>query len=235
MRSVSPAASLPEPGTHGAVLCFPGGLPARIYLVRHGVSAWNGTRRVTGQANPSLADKGREQATRLQRVFDGEPLTAVYCSTLDRSIATATPTARSHGLAICKRDALREQHQGILEGRFRDQRDPQAAHLWRERKADRWNFRAPGGESLADLQARAVPCLEDILRANVDGCVLIVGHQNTNRVLLGALLGWPGAFVQNLRIGSGYLYEIEPGNEVGLHTISIGDRDTGERYDGLRA
>lgn len=235
MRLVLPTATPCDAILHPACRCEADGLPKRIFLARHGLSAWNGTKRVSGQADPPLAAEGQMQAERLRRVLEHEPLTAIYSSSLSRAIQTACPAAEAHGLDIIRCDDLREQHHGILEGRFRDHRDPEAQRLWRERSAARYSYRLPGGESLADVEARVAPLLNEILQANRSGTILIVAHRNTNRVILRMLLGWTWSCVQNLRIRNSLLYEIAPGLEPLVQTVSLNEDDTGRKYEGVWA
>ena len=59
-------------------------------------------------ADTDLTERGREQARGLAGRLSGRPLAAVYCSTLRRTIETATIAAAPHGLAPLPREALRE-------------------------------------------------------------------------------------------------------------------------------
>ena len=54
------------------------------------------------------------------------------------------------------REALNEIHLGILQGRFRDERDPEAQRLWEQRGEDKLAFRAPGGETYRELRHRVL-------------------------------------------------------------------------------
>lgn len=208
-------------------------MPERILIVRHGQSVWNKTRRVSGQLDPPLSDTGRAQAQRLAQVLADVPLTAVYASTLQRALDTALPAADRHGLAVDACAELREQHLGVVQGRFRDERDPQAQALWRRREADRLNFRIPGGETHRELQERVRARLERILRERAGGSVLVVGHRNTNRVLLGALLDWTTEAMLATPVRASRLYEITPGKPTPVRTISLDLEDLGAARAGF--
>lgn len=208
-------------------------MPEKIFVVRHGQSTWNSTRRVTGQLDPPLSAEGEAQAERLKKVLSGARLTAIYTSDLSRAVATARPTAQAQGLPIQQRAALREQHLGVVQGRFRDERDAEARALWSERDARRLNFRIPGGETHAELEARVVACLNEISHKEPGGCVLIVGHRNTNRVLLAALLDWPADVAVQAKLRSHHLYEIAPLRLPLVQTISLREGETGSRREGF--
>jgi broad specificity phosphatase PhoE len=147
----------------------------KIFLVRHGQSEWNGQNRVSGQLDPVLTPKGIQQAHALARVLRDEPLAAIYTSSLTRAVETARPTAELHRLPIQTRDALKEINLGVLEGRFRDERDPEAQQLWEEREEDRLHYQVPGGESYLDLERRVTACLNEIMDQEAGKTVLIVG------------------------------------------------------------
>jgi broad specificity phosphatase PhoE len=162
-----------------------------LYLARHGQSEWNNQSRVTGQLDPALSPKGLEQSQGLAQCLQGEGLAAIYSSALQRTIDTAAPTATATGLPIVRLAALNEINVGVLQGRFRDERDPEAQALWAQWQAEMWSFRIPGGERFDEFALRVGATLRVILDRHEGQRVLIVGHGATNRVLLGTLLGWP--------------------------------------------
>lgn len=207
-------------------------MPERVFLVRHGQSLWNKSARVTGQEDPPLAGEGEVQARRLAELLQDEPLSAIYASTLTRAVQTARPTAMLHGLIVQGLDALCEQHMGIAQGRFRDERDAEIQRIWRARSADRLNYRIPGGESLADLTARVWPALRRIANSHAGETVLLVGHRNTNRALLAWLLNLPLERAVDIRIASSRLYDSRP-DRGEVRTISLRAADAGRITEGL--
>src|SRR2546428_13938581 len=125
-------------------------------------------------------------------------------------------------------------HSGVLQGRFRDDRDLKAQHLWEERKKDLWPCRVPGGETFAELANRVLPCLNEILAHTAGKVVLIVGHRNTNRLILGALLQWSWEMMLDAKPRSRYLYEILPGEAPQITTICIDPPEKAHRYAGFK-
>ncbi len=203
--------------------------PTTILLARHGQSFFNAEKRISGQFDTPLSPKGVCQAHLLAQVLRYERLSAVYSSTLSRAVETARPTATGHGLQIQPCDALKEIRHGVLEGRFRDARDPEAQRLWEARKKDKLRYRAPGGESFIDLACRVAPCLNAIIAREAGNVVLLVGHQNTNRAILGALLNWPLDVALNVKMRGGELYEILTGEMPRFSIRAVGEALTADR------
>jgi broad specificity phosphatase PhoE len=206
----------------------------RIYLARHGQSESNRERRLCGQLDPALSALGLEQSRQLARVLAEVPLRAIFTSTLQRTAQMAAPTALARGLQAVAIDGLKELSLGALEGRFRDERDPEAQALWRRRKADPARFRASGGESFQDLEARALAALDRILASEPSGAALIVGHRESNRALLTGLLGWSAERVLEAKLRNHFVYDIDVAARAVVRTISLRDEDRGRAYPGFR-
>ncbi|WP_445371287.1 histidine phosphatase family protein [Methylomonas sp. HW2-6] len=207
--------------------------PLRIYLARHGQSALNLQQRLSGQADTQLSSKGLEQAQALADVLKQETLSAIYCSSLTRAIQTASPAAAMHGLPIQTRDDLREIGLGILEGRHVDERDPEASRLWAAREHDKQNYSVPGSEAYPAFAARVLSSLERIL-AESHGAILIVGHRNTNEVILARLLANDFADEAEINVKNKYLYAIDWYSKPQVMTIRLGGEHHGQHYPGLR-
>lgn len=207
--------------------------PLRVYLARHGQSELNLQQRISGQADARLSAKGLEQAQALADVLKQETLSAIYCSSLTRAIQTAGPAAAMHGLQIQTLDDLREIGLGILEGRHVDERDPEASRLWAAREDDKQSFSVPGSEAYPAFAARVLSSLERILDES-HGAILIVGHRNTNEVILARLLANDFAGEAEINVKNKYLYAIDWYSKPQVMTIRLGGEHHGQHYPGLR-
>jgi probable phosphoglycerate mutase len=77
-----------------------------------------------------------------------------------------------------------------------EEKFPEEAAAWEE---DPYTFAPVGGESGLAVTARALPALLDIVRAHRSGCVTVVSHKATIRLLLSSLLGFdPRRYRDNL-------------------------------------
>jgi broad specificity phosphatase PhoE len=207
--------------------------PATLYLARHGQSEWNHQYRVTGQLDPGLSAKGQQQSEALALCLQDQPLAAIYTSALQRTIDTAQPTARARQLSIVPLPALNEIHLGVLQGRHRDERDPEAQALYAQWQADIWCYRVPGGERFDEFAQRVEQALQTILQRHRGEHVLIVAHAGTNRVLLGSLFGWPRERWSELRLRNKFFYRLRLGAAVEIATFTLSGSKVGTCQDGF--
>lgn len=150
-----------------------------IILVRHGESApevpGQPAPQVDGHGDPALAPGGWRQAELVGARLAGEPIQAIYVSTLRRTAETAEPLARKLGLAPVVEPDLREVHLGDWEGTFRQrvaEGGPVVARLFGE---GRWDV-IPGAEPGPVFAARTSAALQRIASAHPDQVVAAVCH-----------------------------------------------------------
>ncbi len=158
--------------------------PTRLYLMRHGQVADGHTHRYHGHTDVGLSETGLRQFERLAAQLRKVPLAAVYCSDLSRTQIGARLIAAGRGLAPQPCPEFRELGFGVWEGlTFQEiaQRYPRELEA---RFQDLANFRIPGGESLADVHARVIPKLRELLTQHRGEAIALVAHAGVNRVIL---------------------------------------------------
>jgi len=163
----------------------------RILLVRHGQTEWNREERFRGQVDVPLNQVGYAQAQAVARRLADWPIVAVYSSPLSRALETARPTAEAHGLIVQPEPGLLDINYGAWSGLSVEEareRDPDLLALW---SADPGRVRFPAGESMAEVQTRALATVNRLAEQYPGQTVLAVGHVVVNRVLLLGLLGAP--------------------------------------------
>lgn len=186
----------------------------RLLLVRHGESTWNREQRLQGQRDPGLSPCGRRQAERLARRLASEPIAAAYASDLRRAWETARIALAGRAIPLVLLPALREVNLGLWEGLTVAEVQERFPEMWARRRADPAGYAVPGGETLAQVQARAVRAVETIARAHPGQTVLIVTHGMVLRTLLCRWQGWPLAAVWDLPVANGVLWLAESDGEV---------------------
>lgn len=147
-----------------------------VWLVRHGETADNAERRLSGWGDVSLTEAGRSQARSLREALAGERFDHVWTSDLRRARETARLACDD---AARPDHRLRELHFGELEGRVWDEiGEPALSQLM---AFD--GFDPPGGESLATFRARVEEFFEELPA----GRHLIFTHGGVVRLALRAV------------------------------------------------
>jgi broad specificity phosphatase PhoE len=162
-----------------------------VWLARHGETGWAAEDRYNGRADTELSDRGRCQARQLALRLSGEPIVAVYCSSLQRCVDTASVVAERHGLSPQRVPELVEVDYGAWDGMLRTEIEARHPELYAVWTADPASVLPPGGESGYSVLARALPALYRIVAAHAGQCVLVVAHKAVNRLLLCDLLSIP--------------------------------------------
>lgn len=147
-------------------------MTTRLWLVRHGETDWSAAGRLNGWRDVPLNERGRAQARGLADRLRDQRFVATWSSDVKRSTETARLADRSP--AIDRR--LRELDFGALEGMTWGELDEatQRALIGFDR------FQAPGGESVAMLQARVADFI-----AGLDlGDHLVFTHGGVIRLLM---------------------------------------------------
>lgn len=162
---------------------------ARWVFVRHGESAANASRVLSGWTDVPLTDRGRSQARRAGHLLaeHSPPPLRVVSSDLQRAHETAqiamSVWAAAHGVprpAIAIHDQLRERNMGVLQGVSIQQ----ARQDGRMKLMLGWQSAPEGGESLAALARR---CLDAVSTLNPEESWVIFAHGGVIRVLSGML------------------------------------------------
>ncbi len=125
-----------------------------------------------------LSELGRQQAAELGARMTGAPPDAVWCSPYLRAQETARIALDAAGLDVVPRidERLRDRELGVLDlltGRGIRARYPEEAE--RRRRWGKFYYRAPGGESWADVALRLRSLLHEV-EATSSGRVVLVCH-----------------------------------------------------------
>ena len=150
-----------------------------IYLARHGETEDNARRVVQGSIDTPLNERGREQAQDLVEQVAGLGIAAIWTSQLARAAETARIVGDALGIEPRVDGRLAESRRGSWEGRSLDEIERSEPGAWAEWKRGGAGFRFPGGESLAEHQARVLAAIEAV-RAG-DQPALVVAHGGTIR------------------------------------------------------
>ncbi|BAQ66588.1 histidine phosphatase family protein [Geminocystis sp. NIES-3709] len=160
-----------------------------IYFLRHGETTSSLSGGYCGILDLDLTAEGYLMAEDFCQAYKNLPWQGIFSSPLSRTIATATPLAKTLGMGIQQRDGLREIAYGNWEGKTPQQVNQEYHDEYVRWLADPgWN--APtGGEKGIDIARRSSQVLEEIEQNYSTGNVLVVSHKATIRIMLCSLLG----------------------------------------------
>ena len=180
-----------------------------IYIARHGETTWNVEGRIQGRSDPGLSPKGYDQSLALVEYLKERPISAIYTSTLQRSVLTAQPVAKYLNLPIGRQPELDEIAFGILEGEQFLNFGEEMRNEWELFKENRFTYHIPEAENYTDVINRIRPFLEEILRNHQEQEILNVGHRVVNQMLIGILLEYPPEIVLKIQQPNDCLYLIQ--------------------------
>jgi broad specificity phosphatase PhoE len=162
---------------------------SKVYLVRHGQTAWNVGEIFRGRADIPLDETGKKEVHLAGEALKDETLHAIYSSPLSRSIETAENIAKFHNIPVTPFDPIIDISYGEWEGQENQEvkdKYPELHALW-HREPHKIKF--PGGESLEEVRSRTTKGLEDLLTKHKDENFVLVAHRVPNKVICCALLG----------------------------------------------
>lgn len=182
-----------------------------LYVLRHGETEWNAERRIQGQTESVLTERGKAQAARQGAILAGLGIEAlpVHASPLKRvrqTVEIALP-----GRAVIFDDRLKELSLGRWEGFTRDEIGARYPDAFAETDPFLWFQTAPGGERYSDLAERVASFLADL-----DGPAVIASHGLAARFLRGHVLGLDLGGISTLSVRQGVVWKLAGGVETEL-------------------
>ena len=191
-----------------------------FHLLRHGERV---EARVCAGRMPGigLTERGRAEIAAVAERLAGEGVAAVYASPLQRTRESAEIVAARLGLPIDFRDDLIELDFGEWTGAtFESIRADPRWEIWRMQRS---LARIPGGESMRQVQRRAVEAILEIAEPHLDETVVAVSHGDVIRAVLAFALGMPLNFYGRIEVGQGSLSTIRI-DAAGIRVLAINER-----------
>lgn len=183
----------------------------RLWFVRHAVTADTGKKLSGWTEGIPLTEEGEAQAKATADALRGVTLKAVYTSPLDRTLQTARAIAKPHGLKVRVARDIGEVGYGKWTGR--SMKPLMRTKLWT--RVQQWpsGARFPDGESLREVQVRAIAAVERIAEEHPDQDVCCVSHGDVIKLVMAHYLGVHIDLFQRIVVGPG-----------SISTIALGDR-----------
>lgn len=172
----------------------------QVYLVRHGETVWNAERRIQGQSDSPLTEKGEQQAYQVGERVKHLGITHVITSDLGRTRRTAEIIADACGCAVTLDPRLRELNMGVLEKRPLDGLTAEEEQ-WRATLVNGTEGgRIPEGESMTEMATRMHAALNACLELPAGSRPLLVSHGMALGSLVSTILGLPAYAERRLRL-----------------------------------
>jgi probable phosphoglycerate mutase len=164
----------------------------RLVLLRHGRTEWNHARRVQGQTDVDLDEVGEAQAEAVGPAMAALEPALLWSSDLTRARRTAEAVGEATGLAVRPDPRLREiafgEREGFTHEEFADL-DPDGYAALRRGEYHLISTAEP----LAAVQERMLAAVSDVVGSLEPGRTgVVVSHGAAIRIVVGALLAWPG-------------------------------------------
>jgi broad specificity phosphatase PhoE len=189
----------------------------RVFLARHGQTAYNLEGRFQGQQPVPLDDTGREQAGELAERAGGYVFAALWCSPLLRARETAEIVSAKIGLQPKEDPRLMETDAGDWTNRSFADVQAEAPELFEQFFTGNPAFAFPGGESFAAQEVRVEAALRDVEAGALPALVVCHGMviraalsvrggewlPNGQRVLNGAIVALDPAAAERQRADLG--------------------------------
>jgi broad specificity phosphatase PhoE len=184
-----------------------------LILVRHGESSANAQGLLVGRADVELTEQGREQAASARRLLD-RPVHSLRTSPLRR----ARDTAAALDLGVAAEVDARWIEVDYGEYDCQPLREV-PADVWRQWRRNP-DFRPPGGETLAEVEARVTVACAELFAAEGEGAraadrdVVVVSHVTPIKAAVAWALGVGGEIAWRLHLQTASVTRIGWGNDV---------------------
>ena len=187
-----------------------------VYYIRHGQTDWNAELRFQGQRDIPLNAHGMSQAKangqKLKALIADKPDIPFICSPMTRTRQTMSEIQAECGIApenYTIDERLIEACYGDWEGQTLQEIKAKFPALHKQRKAERWTFAPPNGESHKVLEARVSDWFESLTEDSV-----VVAHGVVGRVVRYLLLDIDPQAAGEFVFPQDKICEIKRGQEI---------------------
>ena len=164
-------------------------MTAKVYVVRHGQTAWNLEEVFRGRMDIPLDETGKKEVHLAGEAIKDETLHAIYSSPLSRSMETAENISKFQNVEVTPLDAIIDISYGEWEGVGLvevQKKYPDLYDLWLK-SPHKVIF--PNGESLEAVRVRAMGAIENLLEKHTNENIALVAHRVPNKVICCSLIG----------------------------------------------
>jgi broad specificity phosphatase PhoE len=138
-----------------------------------------------------LSAEGKRAAQKWVAYFAHKPIVAIYVSAYQRTWQTIAPVADRLQLTPVVDARLNEIDTGQVDEMTEQEFQRTYPDVWQAYVARTADYRFPGGESGAEVEARIKSFFDEKRRQHAGGDILVVSHDGLIRQMMCAVLGLP--------------------------------------------
>ncbi|MEK7110517.1 MAG: class I tRNA ligase family protein [Patescibacteria group bacterium] len=153
-------------------------IKAKWFIVRHGETDSNKSKRLVGHGDVPLNDEGRAQARAAGKKLKSEKIDLIVSSDLGRCRETAAIIAEEIGAEVAYDPAFRERNHGNLEGQLREDLEAKHGNLYR------YDERVTDDETHKEVEDRVWVAFQKHRSAHGGKNVILVSHGGVIRMLV---------------------------------------------------
>jgi probable phosphoglycerate mutase len=178
-----------------------------LFLIRHGTNDWVHGRLAGWTPGVHLNEDGKRQATALSDRLGDLPIAAIYSSPLERCIETAQAISEPRTMTLRVVEGIGEVRYGEWQGA--ELKELYKHELWPGVQHYPSGTRFPGGETLGEVQARAIATLDGLRAQHPKQIFAVVSHADLIRLVVAYYIGMHIDLFQRLVIGPASLTALQ--------------------------
>lgn len=154
----------------------------KVYVIRHGQTDWNLSKKTQGKTDIELNETGIEQARKAKEEINKCNIDLIYCSPLKRARKTAEIVNEDKKCKIIYNKALEERGYGDFERKTKDE-IKEMIESWEKIHNYTENSNERNIEPIKDVCARVWNFLDEIKNKEQEKDILIVTHAGVCRAI----------------------------------------------------
>ncbi len=145
-----------------------------VVVVRPGSTLFDEQERIKGSLDMPLSASGVEQVHRIAIEIAKLPITTVYCGPCESAQSTAREIAEQTRSKWKVCDCFRNLDHGLWQGKLIDELKRQQPRLFKQLQENPRSFCPPGGETVAEAEARVEKLIIKLCRKHANETIAVV-------------------------------------------------------------
>ncbi len=158
-----------------------------VFFIRHGTNDWVHGRLAGWTPGVHLNEDGHKQASLLSERLGDLPITTIYSSPLERCVETAQAVAGPRGLPLRLVEGIGEVRYGEWQGA--ELKELYKHELWPGVQYYPSGTRFPNGETLGEVQMRAVQTIDGLRDQHPKQIIALFSHADLIKLVVAYYIG----------------------------------------------